>query len=350
MKYLTPFILVALILYGCDDGIVEGDPGPAPEADFIFQIQTVNKRAVSFASTSRNATVINWDFGDGSGSLEEAPSKTYDANGIYIVSLTASNKSGISTKTETVEIVGVSPPVADFVVGFEDVSSSLQVNLTNVSTDAEIFVWDFGDGNSSMDGSLTSYTYTEGGEYSIRLRAITENPEVIEQNRQSSKRTSVTVVDDRFLTDSNTRTWGFKTDSTIFQGDKVSSYFVTVLNGSSDSLLYQVGLQDCMLDDNYTFIQTESSYQVMNQGLGYRLALGGQCGSVPEQIDRVFTIVRDSNTELALFLSGGYIGDFELGSKYQIESLSNTEMYLTVERDSPVTGDLEIVHLTFAPK
>ena len=59
-----------------------------PTALFSFNANGAN---VSFINNSVNATSYSWNFGDGNTSTAVNPTHTYDANGSYIVTLTASN-------------------------------------------------------------------------------------------------------------------------------------------------------------------------------------------------------------------------------------------------------------------
>lgn len=54
---------------------------------------------VQFTDQSENATVWNWDFGDGATSTEQNPVHTYNKLGKYTVKLTAKNAAGSNTKT-----------------------------------------------------------------------------------------------------------------------------------------------------------------------------------------------------------------------------------------------------------
>lgn len=68
--------------------------------------------------------------------------------------------------SDTLEIVLDSPPQASFTAAV----NQLTVALTNTSIHSADYRWDFGDGNTSQEGS-PSYTYDEAGTYTIALVA-----------------------------------------------------------------------------------------------------------------------------------------------------------------------------------
>jgi hypothetical protein len=51
----------------------------------------VNGATVSFNNASQNATTYSWNFGDGETSTSVNPTHTYQTNGSYTITLTASN-------------------------------------------------------------------------------------------------------------------------------------------------------------------------------------------------------------------------------------------------------------------
>ena len=61
-------------------------------------------------------------------------------------------------------------PVANFEYSYNDNTAPASVSFTNLSTDAEDYNWDFGDGNSSTTSS-PSHVYNDGGNFSVTLRA-----------------------------------------------------------------------------------------------------------------------------------------------------------------------------------
>ncbi len=72
-----------------------------PTADFSFSV--LDDLTVEFTNASSNADSYAWDFGDGVGtSTEENPTYTYASEGIYTVTLTATNSDGSTESTSNV--------------------------------------------------------------------------------------------------------------------------------------------------------------------------------------------------------------------------------------------------------
>lgn len=71
-----------------------------PTANFSYSVEELT---VDFTNLSSNADSYVWDFGDGVGtSTEENPTYTYAAEGVYSVTLTASNSDGSTQSTRNV--------------------------------------------------------------------------------------------------------------------------------------------------------------------------------------------------------------------------------------------------------
>jgi|GEM_PF-1379513 len=87
-------------------------PVPAiPVSLASFNANTTSGHApldVQFTTLSENATLVNWDFGDGNTSIERNPKHTYFTPGKYIVNLTASN-GNITNSTLTTISVSAEP-------------------------------------------------------------------------------------------------------------------------------------------------------------------------------------------------------------------------------------------------
>lgn len=82
-----------------------------PNADFV---STIDDYTAFFANTTDIGNSWYWTFGDGSSSSEKHPQHTYNANGIYDVTLIASNPCGADTISYKVTIQSVSVELPSF--------------------------------------------------------------------------------------------------------------------------------------------------------------------------------------------------------------------------------------------
>jgi PKD repeat protein len=122
---------------------------------------------IEFTNQSDNCKQYRWDFGNGQESIELNPAVTYTQAGVYTVVLTTANF-GLESKS-TAEITVHEKPSADFVVAKEEnIYADNEVQFANLSTHADKFLWDFGDGNRSKEKNPT-HTYTTGGIYEVGL-------------------------------------------------------------------------------------------------------------------------------------------------------------------------------------
>jgi PKD repeat protein len=150
-------------------------PYPAPTAGFI--VSNVTDLTVTVQDLSVDAETWFWDFGDGVGfSSDRSPQPyTYAQAGTYTITLTVGNAGGgqnSSAQQVTVNAPFVPPtpypaPTAGFIVSSV---TDLTVTVQDLSTDAETWFWDFGDGvGFSSDRSPQPYTYAQAGTYTITL-------------------------------------------------------------------------------------------------------------------------------------------------------------------------------------
>jgi PKD repeat protein len=200
-----------------------GQPPPGPDAVISAPSQGVVGQPVTFdgsGSTGPNAIVTyRWGFGDGSTADAVAVQKTYDAAGIYNVTLRVTDDQGLenedtwqitigqapapgatdtpvpaatdtpvpeATATPVPEVtdtpapeqappsaaLGVSPPnpvQVEQAVSF-DASGSLPGSSPIAS-----YQWDFGDGNSAAGGPQESHQYSAPGTYTATVTVIDEN-------------------------------------------------------------------------------------------------------------------------------------------------------------------------------
>lgn len=129
----------------------------------------VNLAEVIFTNQSTNALTYGWDFGDGEISSDENPAHQYTLDGIYTVTLTATNECGPETSTQTVTIV--TPPTADFSANWTKGCAPFEVEYTDHSSYNAIGrLWEFAGGNPSTSTELNPViTYPAAGVYSVKL-------------------------------------------------------------------------------------------------------------------------------------------------------------------------------------
>ena len=118
-------------------------------------------------NTTTNATSYVWDMGDGQMYFQQDVNHTYSADGNYNVCLWATNSCGTDSICSQVT-VGCAAAVANF--GFQVVGTS--VILTDASTNATIWQWDYGDGSAPGFGQSQTHTYADSGNYTVCLFAF----------------------------------------------------------------------------------------------------------------------------------------------------------------------------------
>ena len=133
-------------------------------------------------------STYEWDFGDGSTSVEYEPEHTYEEVGNYTVTLVVTNSEGTDTITKESYIEVISPviPVADFSVESIAGFVPFEVTFNNNTTPDNIvneYEWDFGDGGTSTDESPT-HSYDETGLYTVTLVATNSSgtDEIVKEN------------------------------------------------------------------------------------------------------------------------------------------------------------------------
>lgn len=175
-----------------------GSANQAPTANAGGPYETSSGEALVFDGTGSSdpdgsISGYAWDFGDGTTGSGATPSHVYTVEGIYNVSLTVTDDSGLShsdTTGVTVGKIANQPPVAEangpyagtvgLLVSFDN-SGSSDPNNAIVS-----YTWDFGDG-ASATGPNPGHTYDEAGRYNVTLM-VTDN-----DGAMDSDSTTVTI-------------------------------------------------------------------------------------------------------------------------------------------------------------
>lgn len=144
---------------------------PAPKPDFTTSASylRIPESTVDVTNVTDGTWNYMWTFGDGAKTDEKQPnSHTYNKPGVYQIILKASSPYCWDTISHFVTIAGARV--------YADYDSSmfgcvpLTVTFTNKSRNAEWYLWNFGNGDTSTAVNPT-YTYTEPGTYVVELTA-----------------------------------------------------------------------------------------------------------------------------------------------------------------------------------
>ena len=163
-----------------------GEPGDS----FAFDGSASNDPDGQIAS-------YHWDFGDGSTATGAQVNHSYDAAGVYAVTLTVSDACGDSDSDEL--LVEVANPCANNVAPFAEAGDDQAGEpgdlfsfdgSASYDSDGALasYHWDLGDGNTA-EGAVVSHAYDAAGDYTVTL-TVTDNC-----GGQDSDALAVTVED-----------------------------------------------------------------------------------------------------------------------------------------------------------
>ena len=122
---------------------------------------------LEFMDASSNANQWLWNFGDGTTSTLQNPPHTYLNNGNYTVTLFSGSVDGC-LDTMVYSPIIITNPVANFVSANPTNCPPALVSFTDLSIDAVLWLWDFGDGSSSIN-QHPGHVYNISGSYTIKL-------------------------------------------------------------------------------------------------------------------------------------------------------------------------------------
>lgn len=122
---------------------------------------------VIFSDSSLSATSWLWNFGDGTSSTLQNPVHNYFTSGTYVVKLISKTATGC-TDTMIFSSIHVNKPTANFLAANPTGCSPTLVQFKDLSTGATSWLWDFGDGSSSVTQHPV-HIYNIPGLYSIKL-------------------------------------------------------------------------------------------------------------------------------------------------------------------------------------
>lgn len=139
-----------------------------PTADFVI-INSHCKKQVEIINKSKDYTVLDWDYGDGTKDQNPNPGiHTYDTGKYKITLITDAKNLCSDTASVSFEIKEITYAYAKFIPD-TTLCGPAEIQFTNQSVGNRIFKWDFGDGNfSTLKNPLHSYPSI--GKYTIKLR------------------------------------------------------------------------------------------------------------------------------------------------------------------------------------
>jgi PKD repeat protein len=148
-----------------------------PAADFDSVMSGCAPLFVSLNNTSANTdmpgTTYQWSFGDGSISTAKNPTYTYQDAGNFRIELTVTGPGGTSTKSRVVD--AYASPIASLqATPMKVFANDTPVRFFNLSSGADYYLWEFGDGDTSKLKE-PYHKYMEEGIYDITLWAYSNN-------------------------------------------------------------------------------------------------------------------------------------------------------------------------------
>ncbi len=113
-----------------------------------------------------------WFFGDTNTSNSTSPTHTYSTKGSYIPSLITLDTVGCKDTFLLAAII-VNDPLPSFSVN-QTPCINIPTQFQNTSTNANSYLWDFGDGTTTTDANPL-HTYTTAGVFTVTLSATTDS-------------------------------------------------------------------------------------------------------------------------------------------------------------------------------
>ncbi len=160
---------------GCQDSMSRIYTVLNPRGDFIVDRTTICKgEAITFELLdTSDVSTFTWDFGDGVTVSDVNPiSHNYTfhpPNGTTVASLILYSEGGLCPFSADT-IINIQEVIADFIRndGVDTALCFAPYAFTNLSENADTYLWDFGDGNTTTDINPV-HQYSEPGTYEVSL-------------------------------------------------------------------------------------------------------------------------------------------------------------------------------------
>jgi gliding motility-associated-like protein len=155
---------------GCVDTLIKPAAVVIRDAvsDFTGPASVCKGVAADFINTTvpASATVL-WDFGDGTFSTAQNPTKVYNTAGTYAIKLKNNYGSCADSVTKPIIVLDLPSP-AFTALDTTDCNVPFTVSFRDLSGSSSGWNWDFGDGGTSTVQN-PSHTYTALGTYTVKL-------------------------------------------------------------------------------------------------------------------------------------------------------------------------------------
>ena len=123
----------------------------------------------TFKSTSKNASTLTWNFGDGTTASGTSVTHKFVKAGTLTVTLTASNGAGSTTASKTVSVAAVKP-VAAFSYSPTTLKHGATIKFTDTSSNIPTkWQWTFSDTTTKPTTNITSHVFSKAGTYTVTL-------------------------------------------------------------------------------------------------------------------------------------------------------------------------------------
>ena len=140
-----------------------------PIADFFSPTMAgCSPTQISFVNTTSDATIFNWDFGDGGSSTNIHPQHIYYIPGTYTITLISSNSFGCSDTMIKPAYISIPGTFTQFNISTLSGCQGQNIVFTDSSVNASNWNWDFGDGAiDSVQHPI--HVYGDTGSYTVTL-------------------------------------------------------------------------------------------------------------------------------------------------------------------------------------
>ncbi|RZK47449.1 MAG: PKD domain-containing protein, partial [Pedobacter sp.] len=155
-----------------DSLVTELRVSPLVKAQFIVPTPACAPYTAVFDNTSLAGETFFWDFGDGTTSTETNPVHLYQNVGSYTIRLIARDPNTCNLIDSTTQVINVNVrPTANFSIAPVPPEVNKPAVFTNLSTGGTRYVWQFGDGDSTITTSMApvSHQYNATGTYQACL-------------------------------------------------------------------------------------------------------------------------------------------------------------------------------------